>query len=161
MIESDLDALLELNNAHRAETGQLDRDRLSRMIGAAFCAQTNESRQCLLIVFDQAAGYDSPNFLWFRDRFARFVYVDRIIVAASARGTGIARALYAELFMLAQAAGHDTVVCEVNRVPPNSASDAFHAALGFVEAGRGSPTPGKEVRYLKRAVSLANLEILA
>jgi hypothetical protein len=38
------------------------------------------------LAFDQHARYDSPNFLWFGARYPRFVYVDRIVVAASARG---------------------------------------------------------------------------
>jgi hypothetical protein len=28
-----------------------------------------------------SARYDSPNYLWFRNRYQRFVYVDRIVVA--------------------------------------------------------------------------------
>ncbi len=44
--------------------------------------------EALLLAFDQAADYDSPNFLWFRERFPRFVYVDRIVVAGEARGRG-------------------------------------------------------------------------
>ena len=47
----------------------------------------------------------------------------------------------------------DTVVCEVNREPPNPASDAFHAALGFSEVGLAAIHGGsKTVRYLARAL---------
>ena len=145
-----LPELLALNIAHATETGPLDETKLALLVSKAFCARTNDARTALLIAFDQAAAYDSPNFLWFRARYPRFVYVDRIIVAAAARGKGIARALYAELFAAAIAAGHTLIACEVNRLPPNPRSDAFHAALGFDEAGRGSPSPGKEVRYLTK-----------
>ena len=51
---------------------------------------------------------------------------------------------------VAREAGHTALVCEVNLEPPNPVSDAFHASLGFTELGRGSPTPGKVVRYLCR-----------
>jgi len=148
--DCDLPALLALNNAHATETGPLDRAKLADMNDIAFCARTNGARTALLIAFDQSAEYDSANFLWFRDRYPRFVYVDRIIVAPSARRTGIARALYDELFAAARAAGHTLTACEVNRVPPNPGSDALHVALGFAEVGRGSPFPGKQVRYLMR-----------
>ena len=48
-----------------------------------------------------------------------------------------------------RAAGHARVVCEVNSDPPNPASDAFHAALGFAEVGQAVlATQGKVVRYL-------------
>ena len=49
--------------------------------------------------------------------------------------------------------GHDMVVCEVNRDPPNPASDAFHAAQGFTEMGQAAIHQGsKTVRYLARAI---------
>jgi len=99
-----------------------------------------------------AARY-SPNFLWFGARYPRFVYVDRIVVASSARGRGCARRLYRDLFQHAAEAGHERVVCEVNSNPPNPASDAFHAALGFVEVGTASVYDGsRTVRYLSHAL---------
>ena len=148
----DIDDLLVLNNAHAVETSLLDRAKLTRMIGMAFLARTVPSRQALMIAFDQSADHDSINFRWFHDRYPRFVYSDRIIVAAEARGGGVAREIYTELFTAARAAGHDMVAAEVNSMPPNPGSDAFHARLGFVEVGRGSPYPGKEVRYLAARV---------
>jgi uncharacterized protein len=78
-----------------------------------------------------SAAYESPNYLWFRQRYRRLVYVDRVVVAPDARGRGYAGLLYADLFDRACRAGHDIVACEVNRDPPNPASDAFHAAQGF------------------------------
>ena len=104
----------------------------------------NWKLDAFLLAFDQDAHYDSPNFLWFRARYPRFVYVDRIVVAIAARGRGYARRLYDDLFEHAAAAGHDRVVCEVNTQPPNPASDAFHAALGFVEVGTASVHDGSQ-----------------
>jgi hypothetical protein len=104
-----------------------------------------------LLAFDQDADYDGPNFLWFRERYPRFVYVDRIVVASSARGRGLARLLYCALFVEAARAGHSCIVCEVNSEPPNPGSDAFHAALGFAKVGSASIHNGsKTVRYLLR-----------
>jgi len=106
------------------------------------------------LAFDQDARYDSPNFLWFCARYPRFVYVDRIVVASSARGRGCARRLYRDLFEHAADAGYERVVCEVNSSPPNPASDAFHAALGFVETGTASVCDGsRTVRYLLHTLS--------
>ncbi|TIV68514.1 MAG: GNAT family N-acetyltransferase, partial [Mesorhizobium sp.] len=76
------------------------------------------------------------------------VYVDRVVVAAAARGRGHARRLYEDLFEQARRAGHTMVTCEVNADPPNPASDAFHAALGFGEVGDAVMHGGKKsVRY--------------
>jgi hypothetical protein len=149
------DALLALNNAHAMELSWLGPDRLRRLVTEAFLARRIGLADALLLALDQDADYDGSNFLWFRARFRRFVYVDRVVVAAHARGRGHARRLYAELFDRALLAGHDRVVCEVNACPPNPASDAFHAALGFTQVGTGSPDGGdKIVSYLVRHLTL-------
>ncbi|GAC1343712.1 MAG: GNAT family N-acetyltransferase [Acetobacteraceae bacterium] len=143
--------LLALNNAHAVELSWLDAGRFRRMVGAAFLARRVGAESALLLAFDQDAAYDSPNFLWFRARYARFVYVDRVVVAARARGRGYARRLYGEVFARAAAAGHEVVTCEVNSEPPNGASETLHAALGFAEVGAGA-FGAKRVRYLACAV---------
>ncbi len=142
-------ALLALNNAHAAELSWLEPGRLRRMAAAAFLARRAGAADALLLAFDQDADYDSPNFLWFRARLPRFVYVDRVVVAVHARRRGLAGRLYRELFARAAEAGHEWVVCEVNSAPPNPASDAFHARLGFTAIGAGQVDGGKKtVRYL-------------
>jgi len=146
-------ALLALNNAHAQELSWLEPEKLAAMVGEAFLARRVGLDDALLIAFDQDAAYDSPNFLWFRERNDRFVYVDRIVVAEKARGRGLARTLYEALFEAARAAGHVRVVCEVNSDPPNPGSDAFHAGMGFVEVGAAVlPGGGKAVRYFERRV---------
>ena len=145
---------LALNNAHAAELCWLDAGRLAELTRRAFYARRIGEIDGFLIAFDQDADYDSPNFLWFRDRRPRFVYIDRIVVAPEARGRGCARRLYGDLFVAARRAGHNQVVCEVNTEPPNPASDAFHLALGFEEVGTAAIHGGaKTVRYLKRGLS--------
>jgi uncharacterized protein len=135
------------------ELSWLEPARLEHMVGQAFLARRIGNLDAFLLAFDQDADYDSANFLWFRARYVSFVYVDRIVVAASARGCGCARRLYWDLFEHAARANHERVVCEVNISPPNPASDAFHAALGFAEVGSASVHEGKTVRYLSRALT--------
>jgi uncharacterized protein len=147
------DALLALNNEHAAELSWLTPERLTHLVRQAFSARRVGQIDACLLAFDQDTDYDSPNFLWFRSRYPRFVYVDRIVVAAHARGRGLARLLYRDLFAEAARAGHDRVVCEVNSQPPNPASDAFHAAHGFAEVGSAAIDGGrKTVRYLLRSL---------
>lgn len=148
---ADQPAMLALNNAHAEELSWLQPDRLSYLIGQAFYARRVGDLDAFILAFDQTADYDSPNYLWFRARYPRFVYVDRIAVAPHVRGRGLARHIYMDLFETARRAGHDLVACEVNLDPPNPASDAFHAALGFGEAGQGVLADGKKtVRYFVR-----------
>jgi predicted GNAT superfamily acetyltransferase len=144
-------ALLALNNDHAQELSWLTPERLTHVVGEAFYLRRVGHVDAFLLAFDQDADYDSPNFLWFRARYPRFVYVDRIVVASSARGRGLARRLYEALFEEAERAGHSGVVCEVNSDPPNPGSDALHAALGFAEVGSAAIHDGsKTVRYLMR-----------
>jgi uncharacterized protein len=153
---ADEAAILALNRAHVAETSTLEAAELRSLLAQAFHVGTcDRGREAFLIALDQDAVYLSPNFLWFKSRHERFVYIDRIIVAPAQRGRGLARLLYEELITAAARARHTLIGCEVNMEPPNPASDAFHAALGFAEAGRAVlPGGAKRVRYLTRGIPL-------
>lgn len=143
------DALLALNNANAQELSWLDAARMKHLVGEAFAVRRIGQVEAFVLALDHTADYDSPNFRWFCDRYARFVYVDRIVVSASARGRGYARGLYEEIFWLAIKAGHDRLFCEVNMIPPNPGSDAFHGSLGFSEIGQAD-VDSRTVRYLSR-----------
>ena len=146
-----LDRALALNNAHAAELSLLDRDGLAGLARQALWAAEAGDGDGFILLLDETAAYGSPNFRWFKERFARFTYVDRVVIAPHARGQGLARRLYAGAFATAIAAGQRVVAAEVNRVPPNPASDAFHAALGFREVGQAAIHGGaRTVRYLVR-----------
>jgi predicted GNAT superfamily acetyltransferase len=151
----NLDAVLELNRRHETETSVLDEAALRALLAEAFHVGFRAGgRDAFLIALDETApSYASPNYRWFRERYSRFVYVDRVIVAPASRGRGVARELYRDLFAAARQAGQDVVGCEVNLVPPNPASLAFHFALGFAEVGRSAAAgSSKRVRYLARNI---------
>lgn len=144
-------AVLALNNLNAQELSWLEPPALRTIVAQAFYARAIGNLDAFLLALDHTADYDSPNYAWLKARFERFIYVDRIAVAAAARGRGLARLLYEDLFQQTQAAGYRLVVCEVNTRPPNPGSDAFHAALGFTEIGRADlPGRDKSVRYLAR-----------
>jgi uncharacterized protein len=151
IMPADEPAVLLLNNEHAAELSLLDAVRLSQLLSQSFYARRIGSLDAFMIAFDERAAYDSPNFLWFRARYPRFAYVDRIAVAKTARGRGLARKLYEDMFRAAALESHILAVCEVNADPPNPASDAFHAALGFNEVGLACVYGGsRTVRYYAR-----------
>jgi hypothetical protein len=154
---ADEAAILALNRAHVAETSALEALQLRSLLAQAFHVGLRDGgREAFLIAFDQDAVYSSPNFQWFKSRHERFVYIDRVIVAPSQRARGLARSLYEELIAAAARTGHVLIGCEVNVEPPNPASDAFHAALGFSEVGRAIlPGGTKRVRYLAREIPRA------
>jgi hypothetical protein len=146
---ADEPAVLELNNAHAPEVGAIGAARLHELVANAFYARRMGALDAFLIAFDETADYDSLNFLWFRQRYLRFVYVDRVVVRTRARELGLGRQLYRSLYEYARARGHDIIACEVNLDPPNVVSDAFHESEGFTEVGRMlNPQSAKTVRYL-------------
>jgi predicted GNAT superfamily acetyltransferase len=143
---------LQLNNAHAKETSELDLVRLNTLLGMACYARgIDQGKVAFLIALDHTAPYENPNFAWFKSAYQSFVYIDRVIVAESARGQGIARLLYEDLFASARSAGIHRVVCEVNSEPPNPASDAFHFAMGFEKVGKAVLYNGaKTVNYFAK-----------
>jgi uncharacterized protein len=146
----DADRILDLNNEHAVETSLLDLPAAERLLAMCFYAKgVRPAMRGFLLALDQDAAYDNFNFLWFRRRFERFVYIDRIIVAQDARGQGLARLMYEDLFAEAKAAGHVRVVCEVNIDPPNEGSLAFHRSMEFLALADVVLKGGsKRVRYL-------------
>ena len=146
LVDMDRAALLALNNAHAAELSWLEPERLDLLLANATYARGILPAAAALIAFDQDSAYAGLNFAWFRARYRRFMYVDRVVVDPAWRGRGLARALYADLFA---AAGDTLVACEVNSDPPNPASAAFHAGLGFKPVG-SADLGDRTVRYLLR-----------
>lgn len=137
-----------LNNRFAQETSFLSEAAFADLVVGASVALAAPDAEAFLIAFDQDGDYDSPNFLWFRERFARFLYIDRIVVAAAAQGQGWGRRLYAELIETAKASGHDRIVAEINIQPPNPGSLAFHERLGFAAVGERALSSDKVVRYV-------------
>lgn len=151
---ADQAAVLALNNAHAVELSWLDAAGLVALLSHAALALASGpvgAPHAFLLAFDHSTPQQGPNHAWFLARHSHFLYVDRVCVVPSARGKGLARGLYEAAFRQARDRGISRVCCEVNTAPPNPGSDAFHAALGFVEVGRRTLVErAKSVRYLER-----------
>lgn len=149
--DASIDKALDLNNRHATELSLLTLDGLKALIARASYARWCPGETGFLIALDERADYPNPNFEWFRARFPHFAYVDRVVVDGDHRGLGLARQLYEDLF---RTADRSLVVCEVNRVPPNPASDAFHDRLGFRAVGSAELADRqKTVRYLAKRLA--------
>jgi predicted GNAT superfamily acetyltransferase len=148
----DRGRLLALNNRHAVELSELSAEAFEDRVARACFARGYVEPAAFLLAYDETAGEGlGPNYAWFKARYPRFVYIDRVVVDGAGRGLGIASRLYADLFAAARAGGHVVVGCEVNSDPPNPASDAFHARHGFAEVGLAHLADRrKTVRYLAR-----------
>lgn len=96
-----------------------------------------------LLAMDERADYDSLNFLWFRARYPRFVYIDRIVVGAAHRKNGLGASLYRDLSRWARGRT-PMLACEVNLRPPNEPSMRFHEKLGFAPVGTQETDGGRK-----------------
>ena len=84
-----------------------------------------------LVGLTPEAEYDSPNFVWFRERYTDFVYVDRIVIGEVARGRGLGRRFYGSFEEFGRNRGSPILACEVNLRPSNERSLHFHHCFGF------------------------------
>lgn len=146
----DLPGLLALNNAHAVELSEQSEAEFAELVSVAWRVRSVDDAAGMCIAFDQDTKRDTQNLSWFRERFDKFTYVDRVVVDPDARGKGLARLFYADVIAAARAEGHTLLCAEINLDPPNPASDAFHAAQGFEAIGQAElDGKGKTVRYFK------------
>ena len=139
LTSQDLSAILSLNNKAVPAVPSSTADELNALLDASsygFAAVADDEVLGFVVGFAPGSGYASPNYRYFEDRGTDHLYVDRIVVAESARGMRIGQTLYGRVVELAIEQGRDEVTCEVNVVPPNPGSMAFHARMGFSEVAR-------------------------
>ena len=135
------DALLQMNAEAVPNVNLISREQLAQLHREAvqFRVAENASGPCgFVLALPEDANYTSLNFRWFQQRYATFVYIDRVVVHASQRGAGIGHALYADVESQARKRA-PILACEVNLRPPNPRSMAFTSALAFVRSGSRTP----------------------
>lgn len=153
VIESDLDAVLILNQLEVPHVGSVDLQEMQWFAAHAAhfrVAIAADQLAAYLIGMRPGTSYGSLNYRWFCDRYADFAYVDRVAVAEFARRDGLASRLY-EDFAAAMPASVEVMTCEVNIKPANASSMRFHERLGFQQVGsRATEGGAKEVAMLVR-----------
>lgn len=140
--DADLAAVQALNETHVPMVAPADEariDYLRRLCDRFDVIEVDGAVAGLVVTFRSGSDYDSANYRWFSERLGDgFYYLDRVVVDASVRRRGVAGRVYDELE--AVAADYGRMALEVNLVPRNEPSLAFHAGRGYVEIGRrGDP----------------------
>ena len=136
--EHELDSVLALNNAAGPAILPLDAARLRRFHADAEYFRVAEREGSLagfLVGFGPDTDHDSGNYAWFRERYPRFLYIDRIVVASRRRGGGVGRAFYADVQSHAELR-HPRLACEVFLDDGNDPALLFHGSFGFREVGQ-------------------------
>ena len=141
--DTDAPDVLALNEAEVEMLAPMDESRFHELRGLAHrfdVVDVDGAFGGFVITFAPGSAYDSENYRWFGERSAEadFYYLDRFVLHQEQRRRGIGGRVYDELESVATAYGRMTL--EVNLVPRNDASLAFHARRGYVEVGRlGDP----------------------
>ena len=137
MVAGDHAVVHAMNDAAAPNVNVLDGeafDWLARACDYARVAVRDGAVVGFVFAIRHGTAYWSANYAWFTQRYDAFLYLDRVVVGPEARSTGVGRALYDDL--VAFAVGRwPRVALEVNLDPPNPASLAFHAAMGFARVG--------------------------
>ena len=153
---ADFPQILALNHESVHFLSPLSLERLELLHGQAVyhrVLQVGGRVAGFLLAFREGAAYDSPNYRWFRAQYARFVYIDRVVVSADRQGQGVGKRLYADLFAFAEQSNAAVVTCEIDIDPPNGPSYLFHQRYGFREVGSQLVGAGKK-RVSLQAVAL-------
>ena len=153
-VPTDFETICALNLAEIQHTSAMDMARLGEL-NALSCyhkvACVGGIVSAFLLAMRNTSSYKNENFEWFSQKYARFIYVDRVVVSSVARGLGLGTRLYEDMFRYARTNSIPVVTCEYNLVPPNEASRLFHEKLGFKERGTQWVTNGAKRVTLQAA----------
>lgn len=131
MHQKDLPAVLKLNTAalpHVSEVKLSDMERFLEQADPFLVIEEGEELAGFMIVLQNGLDYKSLNYKFFCNNYTDFDYVDRIVIAETFRGRKFGKTLYEHLFTHSD---KKMITCEVNLLPPNPDSIAFHKSLGF------------------------------
>ena len=115
----DLEAIREINQANIPEVSHIESiDRLKQLINwSSHTIVVRDSEIAgFIILMREHQEYESPNYDFYNNKNEPFLYVDRIAIE-----------LGKELEV--------NITCEVNTIPRNEPSLAFHAGFGFEAVG--------------------------
>ncbi len=136
--EHELDLVLALNNAAGPGILAMDAGKLRFFWENADYFRVAEKDGLLagfLVALSQDAAHDSPNFLWFRERYPEFLYIDRIVVASTRRGAGVGRVFYGDVQSFAEVRV-PRLAAEVFMEGSSHPALLFHGSFGFREVGQ-------------------------
>jgi predicted GNAT superfamily acetyltransferase len=135
---TDFATICALNLAEVQHTSAMDIARLAEL-NAISCyhrvACLDGIVSAFLLAMCSGSPYRNDNFEWFSKKYARFIYVDRVVVSSACQGLGLGSLLYQDIFRHARSNAIPLVTCEYNLVPPNEPSRLFHDKFGFKEQG--------------------------
>lgn len=136
----DYDFILDINEKDVDVLSPMDREKLELFAEEmadllVVIEKEGELAAFLIALREGCEAYGSENYKWFCEKYEKFLYIDRVVIAEEFRGCGIGRELYQWVFDYAKEAGVPYVTAEIDTIPYNGPSLKFHEAMGFKEVG--------------------------
>ena len=134
--DADLDAILVIHNDAILNSAAIwDDDPVDRAEREAWLAtRTGEGNPVLVAVDDAAVVGYATYAQWRAKRGYRHTVEDSVYISASHQGSGLGRALLAQLIDHARTAGHHVMLADIES--GNAGSIRLHESLGFTRAGQ-------------------------
>lgn len=148
---ADAGAVLALNNSAAPNVNVITLEVLERIVALASYYRAVEDADgiaAFVICLPSGGEYWSGNYRWFSERYAEFLYLDRVVVAERVRGQGVGAMLYDDMHAFARAKW-PRVALEVNLAPPNPGSVRFHERLGYERVGVREYDDGAVAMYVR------------
>ena len=148
---SDLEAIRAINQENIPEVSDIESiERLQQLIdwSSHVIVVRDEVVAGFILLMRESQNYESPNYEFFNQEDNPFLYVDRIAIQENHQRKGLGKLIYNKVLELGKDAGVN-ICCEVNTVPRNEPSLAFHAGFGFEEVGT-KDYDGHSVVYLTK-----------
>ena len=134
---TDLEEIFAINQANIPEVGNIDHiDRLKRLIdwSCHLIVVRDKEIAGFIILMRENQSYESLNYEFFNSQGYPFLYVDRIAIKERHRRKGLGHMIYSKTIEIAEELNLPTC-CEVNTLPKNEPSLAFHDSFGFEDVG--------------------------
>ena len=134
---SDLEVIRTINQENIPEVSDIESiERLQQLIdwSSHVIVVRDEVVAGFIILMREDQNYESPNYDFFNSKKEPFLYVDRIAIQENYQRKGLGKLIYDKVIEIGKELDIN-VTCEVNTVPRNTPSLAFHAGFGFEEVG--------------------------
>ena len=132
-----LEAIRTINQENIPEVSDIESiERLKQLIEwSSHLIVVRESEIAgFIILMRENQEYESLNYDFFNKKDEPFLYVDRIAIQEKHQRKGLGKLIYNKVIELGKELDVN-ITCEVNTVPINKPSLAFHAGFGFEEVG--------------------------
>jgi len=148
MTTSDIEAVWAINQENIPAVGEETVEVLADLLSMSLFSLVAEADDVVVgfcMILGPQTQYRSPNYLYFCERYADFIYLDRVAVTSAFQGLGLGAAMYREVERLSQST---LFALEVNTKPRNEGSLRFHTREGFVLLEEVETRPGKMVGFM-------------